>query len=261
LNSENDRPACNGANGGSYRYNYRAEKLPPRNKPHRHPKNGTGTSKFKVRAEVPEEKNPPGFDDRVWDGIQQRCGELPNHPDLVGKLAWSLGTQLTGVEKQQRENKTLRACKRNTRCKNREQASHSGPMKNYRSDRDRVRQEKASQQRAWDPDEATHNSDGPRRYNRNAIEPNCFEAETTSHTGTWGENGAGKDLMWSDTAAGYREAPGDVRRSRRSDTSNLYGHVNLRHECHPAVGRERRLDKKERRHKGGSSNRPRTAHY
>jgi hypothetical protein len=263
VNSENDRPATS-ASDGNYRYNYRAEKLPPKNKPHRHPENGCGTAKFKVRApQSSMETNPPGFDDRVWNGHQQRCGELPNHPDLVGKLAWGMGTKLTGVEKQNRDDRTLRACKRNTRRKNKELNSHSGPVKNYRSHRDKVRRAKALQEREWDPNEPVHDSDGPRRYNRNAIEPDVYAARTNVHTGTWGANGANKEIMWSDTGAEYMEAPGDVRRTRRADLSNLYAHVEKRHECHPAVGRERRLDKRERRHASGRSNaqqRPKSAH-
>ena len=147
---------------------------------------------------------------------------------------------------------------------------HTGPMKDYRTNRDKIRHLKRTQEKQWDPDEPAAEDDetNPRRYNRCAIEPEYFFSETTYHTGVWAEQGAGNQLMWSDTAAEVYESPGDVKYKRRSDQSNLYAHVHKRHECHAAMGRERREDRREQmrekrrehalRQRGA---RPRSAHY
>ncbi|KAJ8607166.1 hypothetical protein CTAYLR_007336 [Chrysophaeum taylorii] len=205
VNSEHDRP-------NMYRYNYRAEQLPPKNlefvpKPH----------KFRVIA-LSAEKKKRISDLKALDPVlagRSKCTEeMPVHRGLRNKPAWNGSSCVVAAEFREAGERTTQRAKVNSiKAKSRLRtytAPHKLPTLKLRS-------------QARDP--ADDDEDAPSRQcggggNRLATRPTKL-ARSFEHSGVFEFNGLEGQWMWSDTASFARESPGDVVKVKNPNAYNF----------------------------------------
>jgi hypothetical protein len=204
VNSEFDR-------SNMYRYNYRAEVLPPKqpvhvNKSHRFK---TETMSEAQKADILAEK----ASDPVLSGKAKRTEEMPVNPKLQDKIRWAQSTVPLAHELRSNLNRIMEGSKKNSKNKN-------AKLKNYVSvvEREAMKRERLREIKKSGADMSKFIMTGKLEDEPLFPTHNRLAKETSqkyrvySHSGKWEYNEAEGRDMWSDTGSFTKESPGDIVR-------------------------------------------------
>jgi len=201
VNSEFDR-------SNMYRYNYRAEVLPPKQTVHvnRSHRFKTETLSEAEKKDIMEQQRS----DPVLAGTAKRMEEMAVHPHLAGKTKWAQSTIPVTKELRANLNRIATGSKANSTRKN-------SMLKNYVSveKKEEIKRLKMRELKKSGADISKFIMTGKLEdepliptYNRMAKEPS-LKYRVYSHTGKWEMNEAEGCMMWSDTGSFSKDGPGD----------------------------------------------------
>lgn len=187
MNSEHDRP-------NMYRYNFRAEHMPPENLEFVHK-----AHKFKIDALTKERKEEIArlrASDSVLAGHSKSIEEMPVNRKLQGKLRWNGSTEVSQRELKQSFRSLQLKAKKSSAQKCASLASYTPPHKApKKSDRPEEEDEKESR--------------SPHK-NRLVARRRTKQIRSYPHSGVFEYNGLEGSWMWSDTASCVQNSPGDM---------------------------------------------------
>ncbi|GMH94522.1 hypothetical protein TL16_g12928 [Triparma laevis f. inornata] len=204
VNSEFDR-------SGMYRYNYRAEVLPPKQEKH-----VNGKHRFKTETMSDAEKTAIAAKlaaNPVLAGKAKRTEEMPVNPKLEGKTPWAQSTIPVAGELRSNLNRIATGSKKNSEKKNKMLKNYVSVVEKEALKRLRLREIKKS-----GADMSKFIMTGKLEeepliptYNRLAKEPSA-KFRVYAHSGKWEYNEAEGREMWSDTGSFTKDSPGDLVR-------------------------------------------------
>ncbi len=203
VNSEFDR-------SNMYRYNYRAEVLPPKQPPHvsknlRTAKMATLSDAERAEVAALEAADP------VLAGKAKRMEEMPVHPKLSGKEKWAQSTVPLANELRANLNKIATKSQENSKKKNSQLKNYVSVEKREAMKRARMRELKksgADMSKFIMTGKLVEEPLMP-TYNRLAKEPSS-KFRVYSHSGKWEYNEKEGKHMWSDTGSYTKDSPGDL---------------------------------------------------
>jgi len=202
INSEFDR-------SNMYRYNYRAEVLPPKQPPHLNK-----SHRFKIDEMSEDEKMKTQRimeSDPIFNGQSKRMEEMPVHPKLADKTKWKQSTIPLANELRTNLNRIASQSQLNSKKKNKQLKNYVSVEKKEAIKRANLRKLKESGADMSKFIMTGKLEDEPLMptYNRLAKEPSQ-KYRVYKHSGKWEMNESEGVMMWSDTGSTTKESPGDI---------------------------------------------------